>query len=83
MTREEAEIVARIIGHADNGCSSCVGTLVDLANERIAGWRFEMGEEVYSDPDLEFGEARPDGWPNQSYIAVRVVEDDGSISKGR
>lgn len=40
MTLDEARQIARVIGTADSGCSSCVHNLVDKLNNRQLGWTF-------------------------------------------
>lgn len=40
MTLDEAENVARLIGHADHACSNCVRDLVTHANRIFPGFRF-------------------------------------------
>ncbi len=43
MTLEEAEILAKIIATADNGCSACVQSLCDKLTEAQLGFTFTPG----------------------------------------
>lgn len=66
MTQEEAQKIARIVGHADGGCSACVGDLVARLNEQGLGWRFtKSAETIY--PDYDAAE------PEDTRIVVTVT----------
>lgn len=68
FTQEQAEFIAKLIGYADGGCSTCVGNLIDAFNSRETGWTLvASGHEDY---DYELDEVLPDGWPNKARIAV-------------
>lgn len=45
MTENEAIKIARIIGTADNACSSCVGGLVGYLNDEFPEFKFELTNE--------------------------------------
>lgn len=40
MTEDEANLIARIIATADNGCSSCVKKLTEALNRAFPGLRW-------------------------------------------
>lgn len=54
MTREEAERIAFVIGHADGGCDNCVSHLIDMLNKEKFPFEFIQGDYT-NDPEDEFG----------------------------
>lgn len=53
MTLDEMRTVARIIGTADGGCSTCVGDLVRQMREAFPQFEFVIGDEV-EEPDPQW-----------------------------
>jgi hypothetical protein len=54
VTRQEAEIVANVIGTADSACSVCVSNLVDRLNGAKLGWTFENTKDELVEPDQNY-----------------------------
>lgn len=48
MTLEEAQMIAKIVGTADSGCSTCVSGLVAHLNREFPGFVFVAG--AYAPP---------------------------------
>ena len=70
MTLAEARRIARIIGTADHGCSTCVGNLAARLNDADLGFRFEStGKNLYARGPLDEREA--DGL----YVRVTAADD--------
>lgn len=52
MTLDEASKIAMIAGTADNGCSSCVGNMVERLNVAFPAFTWEMtSDSQYEQPD--------------------------------
>ena len=49
MNIEEARKIAAIVGTADDGCSSCVGDLVDQLGRDFPQFRWETTNEMRGD----------------------------------
>lgn len=53
MTLTDAKRIGQLIRHADDGCTNCVGDLVDRANKMFPAFEFVMDRE---------GSRVRDGW---------------------
>lgn len=94
MTKEEAEIIARIIGFADGGCQNCVSDLADRLTKAGLGFTFRVTQDygVYHEdgnlipvsvtpdsPPLDFAGIFPPTAGNFLF-AVNIAHRDGSES---
>lgn len=76
ITIEDAERFARIISTADSGCSCCVGSLVEEANDAFPEFVFKMEKEEWHRP--LWPDADEDERQSFPVVSVRKAQDASS-----
>ena len=65
MTDAEAQTITRIIGTADGGCSNCVGSLVEILNQKFPQFKWTM--EDHDAVSLYYDTWEPVDWEHNDY----------------
>ena len=71
MTREEAEIVAQLIGYADGGCANCVGDLVRCANRMLPQFVWSVPDRVLCVQERYINEYHMEAYDDRIVVDVK------------